>query len=307
MTRWVEYGNIGYRASILALSPIDRCLIAGRAFWFYLWKLLWPSNLMFVYPRWEINAAVWWQYVFPLAVLVLLGILWSLRRWSRAPLAGVLVYIVLLSPSLGFANIYFFRVFLCSRSLAIPSLPGNHHALRQWDCPTGDTIEVLARLARARSRLVLGGVLFLLTWQQSRMYNNAETLYRTTIAHNPACWLAYDHLIDILYQANRIPEATNLFNARLRIKPRKHTIDLGNALLRKGRTSEAIDQFTEALRINPGYAEAHNNLGYALLLTGRPSAAIELCKEALRIDLVIRLRTITWATPWSEQVELQRQ
>ena len=40
------------------------------------------------------------------------GIAWdfygSLRRWSRAPLAGVLVYIALLAPSLGFANIYFF-------------------------------------------------------------------------------------------------------------------------------------------------------------------------------------------------------
>ena len=75
MTRWVEYGNIGYRARMLDLSLLDRCLIAGRAFWFYLWKLLWPSNLMFVYPRWEISAAVPWQYIFPLAVLVLLGIL----------------------------------------------------------------------------------------------------------------------------------------------------------------------------------------------------------------------------------------
>src|SRR5437764_2748448 len=56
MTSWVEYGNIAYKASTLALSPVDRCLIAGRAFWFYLWKLLWPSNLMFAYPRWEINA-----------------------------------------------------------------------------------------------------------------------------------------------------------------------------------------------------------------------------------------------------------
>ena len=110
MTRWVEYGNIGYRASTLALSPIDRCLIAGRAFWFYLWKLLWPSNLMFVYPRWEINATVWWQYIFPLAVLGLLALLWSLRRWSRAPLAGVLVYIVLLLPSLGFCQHLFFCI-----------------------------------------------------------------------------------------------------------------------------------------------------------------------------------------------------
>src|SRR6266480_1696126 len=104
VTRWFENTGIGYKARILDLSLLDRCLIAGRAFWFQLGKLLWPSNLMFVYPRWEINAAVWWQYLFPVAVLGLLVILWSLRRWSRAPLAGVLVYILLLLPSLGFLN-----------------------------------------------------------------------------------------------------------------------------------------------------------------------------------------------------------
>ena len=95
---------------------------------------------MFVYPRWEINAGVWWQYLFPLAVFGLLGILWSLRRWSRAPLAGVLIYIVLLLPTLGFLNHILLHLFVCIRSLAIFGLPGNHHALRQWDRPAGRTI-----------------------------------------------------------------------------------------------------------------------------------------------------------------------
>ena len=284
MTRWVEYGNIGYRARMLDLSLLDRCLIAGRAFWFYLWKLLWPSNLMFVYPRWEISAAVPWQYIFPLAVLVLLGILWSLRRWSRTPLAGVLVYMVLLLPSLGFANIYFF----------LYSFVADHWqylACLGIITPCASGIVLLATRLKSGYAwlepgvtLVIGGVLFLLTWQQSRMYNNAETLYRTTIAHNPACWLAYDHLVDILYQANRIPEATNLFEDELRINPAEAHYNLGYALLRKGRTSEAMDQYEQALRINPDYAEVHNNLASALVMTGRPSEAIDQCKEALRID-----------------------
>src|SRR6476660_8219375 len=102
VTRWFENTGISYKATILDLSLLDRCLTAGRAFWFQLGNLLWPSNLMFVYPRWEINATMGWQYLFPLAVLGLLAIPWSLRRWSRAPLVGVLIYILLLLPTLGF-------------------------------------------------------------------------------------------------------------------------------------------------------------------------------------------------------------
>jgi protein O-mannosyl-transferase len=284
MTAWVEQGNIAYRTRILDLSLVDRCLIAGRAFWFQLSKLFWPSNLMFVYPRWGINAGVWWQYLFPLAVLGLLGILWSLRRWSRAPLAGVLVYMLLLLPSLGFLNIYFF----------IYSFVADH-----WQylaclgiitfCASG--IVLLAqRFKRWQSwlepgvTLVIAGVLFVVTSHQSRMYSDIETLYRTTIARNPACWMAYLNLGNILYQANRIPEAMDLFNHAMRIKPAAAHYSLGNALVQKGRNPEAIEEYKEALQIDPDYAEAHNNLGGALFLIGRASDAIDQYQEALRIN-----------------------
>ncbi len=239
---------------------------------------------MFVYPRWEINAAIWWQYLFPLAVLGVLGILWSLRRWSRAPLAGVLVYIFLLLPSLGFLNIYFFLYsfvadhwqYLACLGIITPCASGIvllAGRLKHWE----------AWLERG-TILVLTGVLFLLTRQQSRMYTDIETLYRTTVARNPGCWMAYVNLGDILYQANRIPEAMDLFKQALRIKPAVAHYSLGNALVLTGRTSEAIEQFKQALRIDPDYAEVHNNLGNALVQTGRPSEAIDQYKQALRIN-----------------------
>jgi tetratricopeptide (TPR) repeat protein len=284
MTRWVEYGNIAYRARDLDFSFLDRCLIAGRAFWFQLSKLLWPSNLMFVYPRWDINAAVWWQYLFPLAVLGLLGFSWSLRRWSRAPLAGVLVYIFLLLPTLGFFNIYFFLYsfvadhwqYLACLGIITP-------------CATGIVL-LTERLKRWRAwlepavTLVIAGVLFVLTSRQSRMYTDIETLYRATIARNPACWMAQVNLGNILYQTNRIPEAMDLFKQALPIKPDAAHYSLGNALLQASRTSEAIDQFEQALGINPDYADAHNNLGSALLQTGRTSEAIDQFEQVLRIN-----------------------
>src|SRR5438067_1080358 len=243
MTSWVEYGNIAYKASSLALSPVDRCLIAGRAFWFQLEKVLWPSNLMFVYPRWEISAAVPWQYIFPLAVLLLLGVLWGLRRWSRAPLAGVLIYILLLLPSLGFLNIYFFIYsfvadhwqYLACLGIITPCasgitlLAGRKESWQDWLEPA--------------ITLVLGGVMFVLTWQQSRMYTDIETMYRTTIARNPGCWMAQVNLGSILYNADRVPEAMDLFKQALKIKPVVGYYSIGNALALKGRTSEAIDQY----------------------------------------------------------------
>ena len=39
------------------LSLAQRILIAGRAIWFYVMKLLVPLELTFTYPRWDVSTA----------------------------------------------------------------------------------------------------------------------------------------------------------------------------------------------------------------------------------------------------------
>src|ERR1700719_1185964 len=56
----------------------------------------------------------------------------------------------------GFSQSIFFLLFVCIRPLAIFGLPGNHHALRQWDRPAGRTIERLASLAGAWNHATAG-------------------------------------------------------------------------------------------------------------------------------------------------------
>ena len=80
----LEQKLIVAEAVAFQLTFVERGLLAGRAIWFYLSKLLWPANLLFVYPRWEIRQSAWWQYIFPAAAILALAVLWRLRRpWRR--------------------------------------------------------------------------------------------------------------------------------------------------------------------------------------------------------------------------------
>ncbi|UCG32414.1 MAG: hypothetical protein JSU68_12200, partial [Phycisphaerales bacterium] len=53
LTVWLERHHVGARGVDWELSLPQRVLIAGRALWFYVATLLWPTRLTFIYPRWE--------------------------------------------------------------------------------------------------------------------------------------------------------------------------------------------------------------------------------------------------------------
>ena len=55
----------------------ERLIIAGRAIWFYLGKLLWPHPLIFIYPRWEIHPTQLLAWLPLLGALILLALIWS--------------------------------------------------------------------------------------------------------------------------------------------------------------------------------------------------------------------------------------
>ena len=84
----------------------------------------------------------------------------------------------------------------------------------------------------------------------------------------------------------RLDAAAACLTKALRIEPdfaEAHN-NLGMALGELGRHDEAVASFTEALRIKPGNARAHNNLGNALINLGRHQQAIASYGEALRLD-----------------------
>ena len=287
VTVWWERYHQGTRMAVLALGPVERILVASRAVWFYLGKLIWPSNLTFIYPRWTIVSTHSLAYAWLLAGAGLCAVIYFVRRrLGRGVEVAAAFFVATLSPVLGFIMLFTFHY----------TFVADHYQYLASIGPIALASAGVASLAGAfkgSRQLILGTALCVivtlavLTWRQSAMYGDIESLWRTTLVRNPACWMAYNNLGNVLLsQANRIPEAMDLFKQSLRINPdnAEACYNLGNALFLTGRTSEAIDQYKQAMGIFPNFAKAHNNLGNALFQTGRTSEAIDQYEQALRIN-----------------------
>jgi tetratricopeptide (TPR) repeat protein len=285
-TAWVQRTLIGANGAAFALTPLQRVLVAGRAIWFYAGKLVWPVNLAFSYEHWKIDPSVWWQCLFPAGILALAVGLGLAARRSRGPLASFLIFAGTLLPVLGFLNVYPFRY----------AWVADHF---QYLASLGIIVPVTAALTMAAKRSALGSkvtvafsvvllVLGILTWRQSREYRDVETLYRETLARNPASWLAHNNLGGILSQKpGRLREAIAEYEAAMRIEPdypEAHS-GMGTTLLRiPGRRLDAIAEYEKALGLKPDYTDAHYNLANALSqMPNRLQDAIAEYDAALRV------------------------
>ena len=285
-TVWVERSLVGAEGAAFDLTPIERGLIAGRALWFYAGKLLWPVNLVFIYPRWDVSQAEWWQYVYPAAALAVLVVAWAYRRRWRGPLAGVLYFAGTLFPALGFFDVYPFQFsfvadhfqYLASLGLITLAAGGAAWVLGQW--------QLWGRTATNAFCLAVLSTLAVLTWTQSHVYANVESLYRATIKGNPRSWMAHNNLAGALIASGAMDEAAGHIQTALALKPdyAEARNNLGLWLARRGRSDEAIAQYRKALEIQPAYAEAHNNLAFLLATRGQADEAIAHYRRALEID-----------------------
>jgi tetratricopeptide (TPR) repeat protein len=314
LTAWVESTYAGAQGNEFDFSFIERCLIAGRAFWFYLGKIVWPGTLVFIYPRWEIDSTAIRQYLFPLAAIALSAILLTVRKWGRAPLAALLYFAVMLFPAVGLVNIYAFKyTFVADRWVHLAAV--------------GPMVLFAAGMQSiafpAFSRILpwaLAAILGFLTYKQCGIYAGPAELYPAIVSRNPGCWVAYSNLGstvlantgdaqealryfqtalqlhrdyetchnigNVLFQEGKTDQAIPYYREAVMLRPsfaEGHNI-LGTALLQAGAHEEAIQQFLKALDLNPDYSSAHNNLGNALIRVGRTGEAIAHFQEAVRLN-----------------------
>lgn len=265
------------------LTYFDRLLVFGRAFWFYLFKLVWPVDLAFFYRRWAIAPA---QLAYVAAAAGALLALWlARRRIGRGPFAA-LVYFTLAAPGILLVNLlYMTRFTWVADHWQYFGMP----AILAWWIGGAARLVVRqgsravrgARLAGAGLLLVCG----VLVWRQCGMYRDIPAMYQTVIARNPAATIAHYNLGVYHLKQGDFADAAPHFENALRLEPHstESMNNLALALASLGDTTNALRHLAEGLRLAPS-AGMHYNMAFLMLRQQRLPEAIAHFRETIRFD-----------------------
>jgi tetratricopeptide (TPR) repeat protein len=270
----------GAVVTVEKLSSAYRLANALLSYWRYLGKLLWPHDLAVLYPFPQSTS--WIAVAAAAAGLAAVTALVLLRGRRRPYLAvGWLWYLGMLVPVIGLVQV------------GIQS-----HADRYTYLPTIGLLVALVwgvgdllgasrpgRIAAAAASLLLLAALAAATARQVTAWRDTRTLFAHAVAvtgDNPA---ALERLGETLLAEGEVGPAIERFQEALRLAPGfvdAHN-NLGSALGMTGRHEEAAVHFRAALR-GMKSAGIHHNLAYTLAQLGRVEEAIGECQAALRLD-----------------------
>jgi tetratricopeptide (TPR) repeat protein len=254
---------------VLSVVPIEQDGAAVRiaqacyGVWFYLLKTGLPLDLMAVYPL--PRRIDWLQPRFLLSILGTLAMslaLVLLRRRRPGLLAAWLSYLAILAPNSGLIRVS--DQLVADRYSYMALLAGVIAAaagLGRFGRPPG-------RLRPGALGIIAAGLVALLgliplTWDQCRVWRSPVSLWTHALDHGLSRGKAHN--------------------------------GLGAALVRQGRFAEAAAHYAEAMRLDPGDAEAYNNL--AMILAACPDATYRDGRRA--VAAATRACALTgWKSPY---------
>ena len=280
MTVWFQSQQALAGFTLPTESFSTKLAAAGMAVWFYLGKALLPLQLSAVYPRWELDSNSATTYLPLLALALAVAISWWFRRsWGKHVLLALACFLASLFPILGLFDMYFLAI----------SRVSDHFQYLALIVPLVANAAGITSLRRPLLVTGLAGTLILglsvLAAGRAKVYATDESLWRDTLARNPAAWTGHNNLGCILAEKGDFAAATGHFTESLKLNPRNASahVNFGKVLLLRNEFAQAEEHFREALSLKPNQTEALRGVGQALAALGRRAEAVDRLREARQL------------------------
>lgn len=303
LTIWWEATLVGASGSAWEMSYIERVLLAGRVFWFYIYKLLAPFDLIFIYPRWQVDSSAAWQWLFPSGTILAASFLFVLSRWiGRGPFAALAFFLVTIFPALGFIDVYPFQFSFVADHFQYMASAGPislFAGTAAWAAARGASSEKPPQTAVIAAAALLLAFLWALSFNQTFAYKDSDSIWKDTISKNQGAWIAHTNLAVPHIDDDHDFAIVHLEKAYA-LNPSHELIShaLGLAIFRKSRelssegleaeawehNARAVTLYEKALALEPRYVEAHINLGVSLSYAEDYDGAIGHFQRAIRLN-----------------------
>jgi tetratricopeptide (TPR) repeat protein len=245
----------------------------------YIRKTLWPNDLSILYP----HPGHWpaWQVAGAAVLLAAICLVVALLA-CRRPFAAVgwLWFCGTLVPVIGLVQVGIQS--MADRYSYLPLI--GLFIILVWGISEWLPQRPWRTPMLVASSLSLLAACTLLTVRQIQFWRDSETLFGHAVNVTRDNYLAYNNLGFYLNGQGRTAEAMENYRQALKINPTYEDAlnNLGYALAGQKNYAEAIPLYEAALRIRPDHVEVHNNLGNALSETGQINEAIRHYLVALQ-------------------------
>ena len=272
----------------LPIGGLDsRLALAGLTIFFYLATIVWPVNLLPVYPVWPIVPPALWQFLAWPAIVGAGWWMWQRRTtWGRHAIFAFGFFLLMIAPVLGLIDISYMRLtWVADHFLYVPMIG----PIVLIVAAAATWLECLAPRQRAAG-IAAGGIvaaaLAANTFLYAHEWVNEDRLWAYTLARNNDAWIAHLRLGVRKMDRGDIDEAIDHFRNASRLRPElaETKNNLGAALIKKERYDEAIVVLEEALLVAKPLEGTRRSLAEAYCKTGRFAEARDLVAELLKQD-----------------------
>ena len=322
ITLWAQKSG-GAVTTLEVVSPVERTLVALKAYIFYIYKTILPFDLapFYPYPQ-KIN---FFSIEYLGSIICFIAISLScvlLLKKSKAFSALWLYYLITLLPVIGLVQVG--SQSAADRYTYLPLLGlgvfvgiGTGTGIgRLYDkgLKKEYTMAIFVLIISVFAFFSYRTILQTRIWRDSvtlwsyevelYLHDSALPSYSLGVAYSeqgqkdkavheleeflrmkPAHADARNRLGAIYYGFGRTGEAMEEFEETLRLDPEHASAhsNLGVIYVEQGRLEEAVEEFLAARQYNPDLAKAYSNLGLAYALQGRLDEAVTQYKEAIRL------------------------